>query len=234
MSAISLKRPPSFDRAQDGPEQRRRATARTGQHVDPERSAHEVRPAPCVLAGRLRLAPAGWIGRGLGGSGLAAVDVLSGRGCVDGGDLPEIGALCSLGRVGSAGLAAVGGVPETHDERPPRRPWSQYAMVQNEVDAGPRDQDGQPLQQFEGIEQEVRGPIRPRVPELEHHLPLGRQTKPVLRDGRPQRVPAEPLESVPLLGRDAHASLEVEALLARVTAPGSGHRALATLVLDLD
>jgi len=105
-----------------------------------------------------------------------------------------------------------------------------------------KGQDGQPLQQFEGIEQEVRGAIRPRVPELEHHLPLDRQAEPVLRDGRPQCVPAEPLEPVRLVGRDAHDSLEVEALLARgstrltagVTAPGAWHRALATLVLDLD
>jgi hypothetical protein len=72
----------------------------------------------------------------------------------------------------------------------PRRPWPQYTMIQNEVDPGPRDQDGQPLQQFEGIEQKVRGAIGPRVPELQHDLPLGRQTEPVLRDGRPQRVPA--------------------------------------------
>ncbi len=83
-------------------------------------------------------------------------------------------------------------------------------MIQNEVDARPRDQDGQPLQQFEGIEQEGRGAIRSRVPELQHDLPLGRQTEPVLRDGWPQRVPAEPLEPVPLVGRDPHASLEVE------------------------
>jgi hypothetical protein len=115
-------------------------------------------------------------------------------------------------------------------------------MIQNRVDAGPRDQDGQPLQQFEGIEQEVRGAIRPRVAEVQHDLPLGRQTEPVLRDGWPQRVPAEPLEPVPLVGRDPHASLEVESLLARgstrltagVTAPESGHRVLAKLVLDLD
>jgi hypothetical protein len=88
----------------------------------------------------------------------------------------------------------------------------------------------------------VEGPRRPRVPELEYHLPLGRQTEPVLRDGGPPRVPAEPLESVPLAGRDPYAGLEVESLLARgstmltggVTAPGSGHRALAKLVLELD
>jgi hypothetical protein len=74
----------------------------------------------------------------------------------------------------------------------------------------------------------------------QHHLPLGRQTEPVLRDGRSQRVPAEPLEPVPLVGRDPHAGIEVEPLLARgstrltagVTAPGSGHLVLAHLVLD--
>jgi hypothetical protein len=122
-------------------------------------------------------------------------------------------------------------------------------MIQNEVDAGPRDhpstwlgmtlslskgQDREPLQQFEGIEQEVRGAIRPRVPELQHDLPLGRQTEPVLRDGWPQGIPAEPLEPVPLVGRDPHAGIEVAPLLARVTAPASGHGVLAKLVLDLD
>jgi len=64
----------------------------------------------------------------------------------------------------------------------------QDAVIQNEVDARTRDhpstllgmtlslskgQDRQPLQQFEGVEQEVGGAIRPRVPELQHDLPLG-------------------------------------------------------------
>ena len=98
ISAISRKRQPSFDRAQDGPEPRRRATARTGQHVDPaafaqalrraspkpwrrrERSAHQVRPAPCLFAGRSPLPPAGRIGRAFGGAGLAGVDARSGPG----------------------------------------------------------------------------------------------------------------------------------------------------------
>jgi hypothetical protein len=83
-------------------------------------------------------------------------------------------------------------------------------MIQNDVDAGPRDQDGQPLQQFEGIEKEVRGAIRPRVPELQHDLPLGRQTEPVLRDGWPQRVPTEPLKTVCVAGRDPQVDALVE------------------------
>ena len=83
-----------------------------------------------------------------------------------------------------------------------------------EVLEGSKGQDGEPLQQFEGIEQEVRGAVRQGVPELQHHLPLGSQREPVLRDDRPQRVPAEPLETVPLVGRDAHAGIEVESILA--------------------
>jgi hypothetical protein len=86
----------------------------------------------------------------------------------------------------------------------------------------------------------VRGAIRPRVPELQHDLPAGRQMEPVLRDGWPQRVPAESREAVPLVGRDPHAGIQVESFLTRgstrltagVTAPGSGHPALAKLVLD--
>jgi hypothetical protein len=63
-----------------------------------------------------------------------------------------------------------------------------YAHGDPEVLEGSTGQDGQPLQHFEGIDQEVRGAIRPRVPELQHDLPLGRQTEPVLRDGWPQRI----------------------------------------------
>jgi len=49
-SAISRKRPPSFDPAQDGPEPRRRATARTREDVDPAAFAQALRrasPKPC-------------------------------------------------------------------------------------------------------------------------------------------------------------------------------------------
>jgi hypothetical protein len=78
------------------------------------------------------------------------------------------------------------------------------------------------------------------VAELQHHLPLGREPEPVLRDGRPKRVPAEPFEAIPLLGLDPHAGIEVESLLARgstrltagVAAPGAQHPVLDTLVLD--
>jgi len=46
-------------------------TARTGQDIKTKRSAHEVRPAPCLLAGRSPLPPAGRVERTLGGAGLA-------------------------------------------------------------------------------------------------------------------------------------------------------------------
>jgi hypothetical protein len=46
--------------------------------------------------------------------------------------------------------------------------------------------------------------------------------EPVLRDRWSQRVPAEPLETLPLVGGDPHASMEIELILAGVTARGRG------------
>jgi len=83
---------------------------------------------------------------------------------------------------------------------------------------------------FEGIEQEVRGAIRPPVSELQPHLSIARQMEPVLRDERPQRVPTHPLEAVPLVCVDPHVGMEVEPILARVTAPGRGSPVLVRRV----
>ena len=56
--------------------------------------------------------------------------------------------------------------------------------------------------------------------------------EPVLRHRWSQGVPTEPFETLSVVGGDPHAGIEVESLLARVTAPESGHRVLAKLVLD--
>ena len=107
------------------------ATAGTGQDVNTKRPAHQVRPAPCLVAERSPPPLQGRIGRRFGGAGLAGGDVLSGRGRVGGPELAEISALCGSGRVGSAGLAAIGGVPKTHDEGPPRCPWPETPSSRN-------------------------------------------------------------------------------------------------------
>ena len=91
-------------------------------------------------------------------------------------------------------------------------------MVQNEVDARPRDQDREALQEFDGIEHEVRRAIRPRVPELQDDLPLRGEAEPVLRHRQSQGVPTELLETLSIVGGDPHARVEVKPILPGVTA----------------
>jgi len=92
-------------------------------------------------------------------------------------------------------------------------------MIQDQVDARPRCQHREALEQFNWVEEQVGGPVGPPAPESEPHLPLRRQTEPILRDGRPQRVPGHAFEALPLACGHKEAGMEVEAIVARVTAP---------------
>jgi hypothetical protein len=42
----------------------------------------------------------------------------------------------------------------------------------------------QPLQQFDGLEREMRRPIRPAVPQFEHDPPVWAALQPLVRDRR--------------------------------------------------
>jgi predicted lysophospholipase L1 biosynthesis ABC-type transport system permease subunit len=83
-----------------------------------------------------------------------------------------------------------------------------------------KGQDREALQEFDGVEHEVRRAIRPRVPEAQDDLPLRGEAEPVLRHRRSQGVPTELLETLPRVGGDAHVRMEFESLLAGVMARG--------------
>ena len=109
--------------------------------------------------------------------------------------------------------------PELDHERPPRRTRRQDAVVENQVDARLRCQRRETLQQFNGVEEQVRGPVRPRAAHLKPDLALGGELEVVLRHGRPQRVAAEALQAVPLIGGHAEPGVEIEPVVARVARP---------------
>ena len=62
-------------------------------------------------------------------------------------------------------------VPSRDERGPPRRARGQDAVVENQVDPRPRRQHGEPLQQLQRIEPQVRRPVRPAVPQREPDLP---------------------------------------------------------------
>ena len=81
---------------------------------------------------------------------------------------------------------------------PPRGARGQDTVVENQVDLRPRRQHGQPLQQLQRIEAQVRRPVRPAVPQREPDRPLGTDVQPVLGERRTQRVSADPLRRIAL------------------------------------
>jgi hypothetical protein len=58
-------------------------------------------------------------------------------------------------------------------------------VIKDQVDARAGDQDGQPLEELDRVEHQVRRPVGPRVPEPQHHLPRRREDKAILRAQRP-------------------------------------------------
>ena len=73
------------------------------------------------------------------------------------------------------------------EPRPPRGPRTQYAVIQQEVDARPR-QGRQPLEQLQWLEHQPRRPICPAMPKIQDHLPLGCQVDPIVGHWRAQGV----------------------------------------------
>jgi hypothetical protein len=67
------------------------------------------------------------------------------------------------------------------------------------------------------VEHDVCRPISPRLPQREAHLAVGRQGEPLGRDGRPERVPADPFEPIALSRRNDERRMQVQSLPPRMT-----------------
>ena len=89
----------------------------------------------------------------------------------------------------------------------------------NQVDSRPRRQDGEPLQQLQRVEPQMRRPVRPPVPQCEPDLPLGTDAEPVLGEREPQRVPAEPFQAIALSRARHQPGVEIEPGDVRVIRP---------------
>ena len=150
------------------------AAPRTGEHVEPKRPAHQVRPEPVP-----RVAPSPV--RRLRGRFSLAKPRTRGRGhpCVT----------SFLRRRVS------------NHRGPPGRAGRQDAVVQHQVDPRPRHEHRQPSQKVEGIPLHVRRAIDPPVPELQPHPPVAGDAPSFSRHGRTQRIATHALEPLPLLGR---------------------------------
>jgi hypothetical protein len=90
----------------------------------------------------------------------------------------------------------------------------------------PRCQGGQPFQQLQRIEAQMRRAVRPAVPERQPDLAVTGPVQPLLRQGRPQRVATHPLQPIAVARSNHEPGMQIEAVGARVTGPQRGRRDL--------
>jgi hypothetical protein len=72
-------------------------------------------------------------------------------------------------------------------------------------------------QQFHRLEQQLRRPVRPPVPQIEHNLTIRREVQAIGGDRWTQRVPSESLEPRPIPLRHDDGRVQIEAVPPRVT-----------------
>jgi len=180
------------------------STTRALQDVEPEGSAHQVRPQLPAAFGRPNLGtPARALRAG------TRVTVRPVRRSPSFRRLRAGGAIlttCLRGRQGG------------HDPPAPAGARPEDAVVQDEVHTRARGERRQALQQLDGVEEQVRGAVRPASAQLQDDLAAGGELEPVSRDWGTQRVPAEPLEPFAIPGGSRDIGVKVEALEPRVPA----------------
>jgi hypothetical protein len=77
------------------------------------------------------------------------------------------------------------------------------------------------LDELEGREQNGRRAVGKWPLEAQHDAPVGELGEPVRGDGRPSQVPRQMLQSVTIIGRNAHRGVQTESIDDNAKAPRS-------------
>jgi hypothetical protein len=122
-------------------------------------------------------------------------------------------------------LASIDSVCDPRNDRPaPQGTRREHTVVQHEVDPRPWRQHGQPFQQLQRIEAQMRRAIRPAVPQRQPDLTVTGPVQPLLGQGRAQRVAAHALQPIAVAGSNHESGVQIEPVGARVTGPQRGRR----------
>jgi hypothetical protein len=104
------------------------------------------------------------------------------------------------------------------------RPWRDPSTSLGVTLSLPKGERGQPFEEFERVEDQLRRAVGPPMAQLEHDLPVARQVQPVLRDGRSQRVPAHAFEPLPVSRGHDEVGVQIEPVQASVPGTSRGRR----------
>jgi hypothetical protein len=106
------------------------------------------------------------------------------------------------------------------------------AVVHDKVDRGARDEGRELLQEFDGLEEQVRRAIAPHRLELDEDASIGAEADAILGERRPKEVTAELLEAGTIGGRDPDVGVEIEAVELGLTRAAGGDVTEVRLVAE--
>jgi hypothetical protein len=104
----------------------------------------------------------------------------------------------------------------------PARAGSEDAVVAHEVEARRRDGEGEPLQERHRLEHDLRGAVSPAPLEPVAEATVVEPREPIGGERRAGDVPAEPLETTAVAGRNGDGGMEAEAGTVRAARLGPG------------
>jgi hypothetical protein len=110
------------------------------------------------------------------------------------------------------GGAIRGGAAVADDVRAPARPRGEDAVIQKQIHGGAGNEGRELLQEFDGLEEEVRRAITPGGLELDEDAPVGAEADAVLGERGAEEITAELLQPGAIVGGLSFAITWSEAL----------------------
>ena len=105
-------------------------------------------------------------------------------------------------------------------------------MIQKQVHRGPRDDGRELLQEFDGLEEEVRGAIAPHRLELDEDASIGADVEAALGERGAEEIATELLEAGAIVWWDPDVGVEVEAVEPGLTRAARGDVTEVRLVAE--
>jgi hypothetical protein len=96
------------------------------------------------------------------------------------------------------------------------------AVIHNQVDRGSRDEGRERLQEFDGLEEHVRGAIAPHRLERDEDASIGAEAEVVLGEWWAEEISTELLEAGAIVWGDPHVGVEIEAIELGLTRAAGG------------
>jgi hypothetical protein len=106
------------------------------------------------------------------------------------------------------------------------------AVIQKQVHCGARDDGRELLQEFDGLEEEVRRSIAPHRLELDEDASIGAEAEAVLGERGAEEIATELLEAGAIVWGDPDVGVEIEAIELGLTRAAGGDVTEVRLVAE--